>query len=55
MSGRFVKVKCPKCNNEQNIFSKPATVVKCLVCEDVLAKNTGGECSVSATVIQILE
>ncbi len=54
MHGKFVKVKCRKCNNEQNIFSKPAGEVKCLVCGDVLAKNTGGECDFSSDVLQIL-
>jgi small subunit ribosomal protein S27e len=39
---RFLKVKCKKCRNEQIVFNKAATVVKCLVCGSVLAEPTGG-------------
>lgn len=54
MVGKFAKVKCRKCNNEQNVFNKPASEVKCLVCGATLAKNTGGECDFSADVLQVL-
>lgn len=43
MASKFIKVKCEKCKNEQVIFSKPATIVKCLVCGDVLAEPTGSK------------
>jgi small subunit ribosomal protein S27e len=43
MVGNFVKIKCLKCNNEQNVFSKPVTVVKCLVCGEVIAEPNGGK------------
>ncbi len=43
MAGEFYKIICPKCKNEQIIFSRPSTVVKCLVCGEVLAKPTGGK------------
>ena len=42
MTGEFLKVKCEKCKNQQVIFDKPAIEVKCLVCNEVLAKPTGG-------------
>jgi small subunit ribosomal protein S27e len=42
MAGEFLKVKCEKCKNQQVIFEKPAIEVKCLVCNEVLAKPTGG-------------
>ncbi len=41
MTGEFVKVKC-KCKNEQIVFSKASSEVKCLVCGEVLVKPTGG-------------
>ena len=44
MVGSFVKVKCRKCNNEQNLFSKVSTEVKCLVCGEIIAKPSGGSC-----------
>jgi small subunit ribosomal protein S27e len=42
MASGFVKAKCAKCKNEQMIFGKPATEVKCLVCGEVLARPGGG-------------
>lgn len=51
---RFLKVKCNKCRNEQIIFSRCATVIKCLVCEAVLAEPTGGRANIHATVLQAL-
>jgi small subunit ribosomal protein S27e len=42
MVGRFLKLKCNKCNNEQHVFSKPAMPVHCLVCNNLLIQNTGG-------------
>lgn len=48
MATGFVKAKCAKCKNEQMIFGKPATEVKCLVCGEVLAKPGGGRGIMSA-------
>ncbi|VVB59191.1 30S ribosomal protein S27e [uncultured archaeon] len=45
----FLKVKCEKCNNEQKIFSRASTVVKCLVCGEVLAKPVGGKAVLQPT------
>ena len=42
MTSKFVKVKCEKCKNEQMVFEKAASQVKCLVCGEVLAEPTGG-------------
>ncbi len=50
---KFVKVKCKKCNNEQVIFSRAATEVKCLVCGELLAKPTGGKSDILAEIIEI--
>lgn len=48
----FVKVRCPKCKNEQVIFLRAASNVKCLVCEEQLAKSTGGKAEILAEVIE---
>jgi small subunit ribosomal protein S27e len=47
----FLKVKCEKCKNEQIIFNKPSTQVKCLVCGEKLGELTGGKISLNAKVI----
>lgn len=51
---RFVKVCCPKCKNEQIIFGKSATTIKCLVCGALLAKSSGGKTRIRARVIEVL-
>ena len=43
MTSNFLKVKCKKCHNEQIVFEKPTTVVKCLVCYEVIATPSGGK------------
>jgi len=52
---KFIKVRCTKCKNEQNIFNKCATEVKCLVCGNILAKPTGGKSDIKARVLEVLE
>ena len=43
MAAPFLKVKCEKCKNEQVIFERAASAVKCLVCGEVLAQSKGGK------------
>jgi len=56
MTGRFVKLQCTKCNNEQNVYEKATTQIKCLVCNEVLANNTGAMAEITdkAKVLKIL-
>lgn len=51
---KFLKVKC-KCKNEQTIFNKAATTVKCLVCGAVLAEPRGGLAEIKTTVVEAME
>ncbi len=53
-SSKFIKVRCPKCKNEQIIFGKSASIVKCLVCEKILAEPTGGKTKVKSQVLEVL-
>ncbi|MBI5392679.1 30S ribosomal protein S27e [Candidatus Woesearchaeota archaeon] len=54
-NSKFVKIRCPKCKNEQITFGKSATMVKCLVCEKVLVEPTGGKSKIKARVLEVLE
>ncbi len=54
-NSKFIKVRCPKCKNEQIIFGKSASEVKCLVCEKILAEPTGGKTRIKARVLEVLE
>lgn len=51
---KFALVICKKCKNEQVIFNKASTVVKCLKCGEVLAEPTGGEAIIKGKILQVL-
>lgn len=55
MASKFIKVKCIKCKNEQNIYSKPTTNVKCLVCGSILAKSSSGKAKILTKILEILD
>lgn len=52
---KYIKVRCSKCKNEQIIFGKPSTIVKCLVCSEILAEPTGGKGKIKAQILEVLE
>ena len=54
-TSKFVKVRCPKCKNEQIIFGKVSTEVACLVCSKPLADPTGGRSRLKARVLEVLD
>ena len=54
-NSKFIKLRCPKCKNEQIIFGKSATKVNCLVCDKVIAEPTGGKTKIKARILEILE
>lgn len=51
---KFIYVRCKKCRNEQIIFNKAATRVKCLKCGEVLAIPTGGKAKIKARILETL-
>ena len=54
-NSRFLKVRCPKCNNEQIIFGKASVDVKCLICDSVLAEPSGGKAKIYARILEVLD
>ncbi|VVB81351.1 30S ribosomal protein S27e [uncultured archaeon] len=54
-NAKFIKVRCPKCKNEQILFGKTSTTVLCLVCGKELADPVGGKSRVKARVLEVLE
>lgn len=54
-SSKFVKIRCPKCKNEQILFGKSASKVSCLLCQKLLAEPTGGKARVKARILEVLE
>lgn len=51
---KFIKVRCPKCKNEQIIFGKSDSIVKCLVCDKILSEPTGGKGKIKARILEVL-
>ena len=51
---KFIKVRCGECKNEQVIFGKASSQVKCLVCGASLVQRTGGKSQVNATILEVL-
>ena len=54
-TSRFIKVKCIKCKNEQIVFGKPSSKIKCLVCGKILIEPTGGKGRVKSRILEVLE
>jgi small subunit ribosomal protein S27e len=55
MASEFLKVKCNECKNEQVIFSRSASEVKCLVCGAMLAKPSGGKAAIRSKILKAVE
>jgi len=49
----FIRVKCTQCSNEQIVFEKPASNVKCRVCGKILVKCTGGKGKFLAEILEV--
>jgi len=54
-TSKFIKIRCPKCKNEQITFGKSSTLVKCLVCSKPLVGPTGGKSKIRARILEVLD
>lgn len=52
---KFLKVKCPRCGHNQIVFGKSSTNVKCIKCNKLLVKTTGGKARIKALVKAVME
>ncbi|MEM2930552.1 MAG: 30S ribosomal protein S27e [Thermoproteota archaeon] len=50
---RFLRVRCSQCSNEQIVFERPATNIKCRVCGRTVVKSTGGKGKVSGETVEV--
>ena len=48
----FIKVKCHSCGNEQIVFGRASTKVKCLKCGEVISQPRGGKASITAEILE---
>jgi small subunit ribosomal protein S27e len=53
--GRFLKVKCLDCDNEQIIFDHAASNVQCIICGKTVVKSLGGKSKIMARITEVLE
>jgi len=51
---KFIKIRCPKCKNEQITFGKSSIEVSCLVCGKVLTEPSGGKSKIKARILEVL-
>ena len=51
---KFVRIKCGKCKNEQVIFEKATTPVKCLSCGATIGTPAGGKIQIDGRVVEVL-
>jgi small subunit ribosomal protein S27e len=51
----FLRVKCPKCGNEQVVFDNAVNKVKCNVCGAELAEPSGGKAKVKGEIVAVFE
>jgi small subunit ribosomal protein S27e len=54
MANKFVKVRCNGCKNEQIVYSRATTHVKCLICGIELTNPTGGKANIKAHVLETI-
>jgi len=54
-TGKFIKVKCPDCGNEQVAFRNPAMNVTCNVCGSTLIKSKGGVGELRGTLVEVVD
>lgn len=52
--GKFIKIRCSECKNEQIVFGKTSTYIKCLVCGKELCEPTGGKSKVKSRILEVL-
>jgi small subunit ribosomal protein S27e len=51
----FLRVKCPKCGNEQVVFSNAVNRVNCNVCSAELAEPSSGKAIIKGEIVAVFE
>lgn len=51
----FVRIKCPKCGNEQLVFGSAVNKVVCNVCGVELLKPSGGKAVLKGEILAVYE
>ncbi|MBC7100623.1 30S ribosomal protein S27e [Methanothermobacter tenebrarum] len=51
----FLRVKCLDCGNQQIVFDRAASYVKCIICGKTLVEPTGGKANIKAQILEVLD
>lgn len=54
LESKFLLIKCPRCRKPQITFGKATLNVKCLKCNKLLVKTTGGKTKIKAEIKEVL-
>lgn len=54
-TGKFLKVKCPDCSNEQIVFKNPSMNITCHVCGSTLVKTRGGCGELKGKLVEVVD
>lgn len=49
----FLKVRCSQCANEQIVFERPASNIKCRMCGRTIVESTGGKGKVFGEIVEV--
>ncbi|MDR2544724.1 MAG: 30S ribosomal protein S27e [Methanobrevibacter sp.] len=52
--GQFLRVRCLDCDNEQIVFNKAASNVKCIICGKTVVKPLGGKSKIMAKITEVI-
>ena len=55
LTSKFIKLRCPKCKNEQIVFGKPSSIINCLICSKPLVEPSGGKGKIKAKILEVLD
>jgi len=55
MAGDYLRVECADCGNEQVVYQKAASEVRCAVCGSTLATPTGGKAELTGEVVETVQ
>jgi len=53
--GKFVRVRCVRCGNDQVLFGKATLRVKCKRCNKLLVRVGGGKVKIRTVVREVLK
>jgi small subunit ribosomal protein S27e len=52
---KFLKIQCPECKNQQIVFGKASTKVRCKKCSNKLVDAKGGKARMKGKVLEVLK